>query len=332
MIYKRHYVQFNELVFDSSEMVSESDSSTSFKSNTHDYTFRHGSYAPMKHKSVQAESGSVSLTLTLRMKHLPCEVRKFYPQFAVTQLTTAGKLWAVQYNTLVWAFAILTDYTMVEDARRDELKIDVDFALPEGVWHKADKQRTFLTPYDRCEFMNCYGYHDVVYCHSACCQCATPKKHDCCCCETDKEMALCYHKDLSPFYDECETSWKIVYNCLAAERYFGGFDGKDYIGQKVCSDCGDIYGLLYSDTEIPTDNVKITLHGAVKDVEIGINGNINKIKGTYNGILAIYPDGSVYFTEDCYFRGGSPNRTSFRLGSPIWIHPEEWNRRSNNPP
>ena len=301
MIYKRHYVQFNDLVFDGLEMIDENDTSTSFKTNTHDYTFRHGAYAPLKHKSMQAEVGSASFTLHLSMKKLPCEVRKYYPQFVVTQLTTAGKLWAVQYQTLVWAYAYITEYTMVEDAKKDELKIDVDFEIPEGVWHKADKQRTFLAPYDPCLFMDCYDYRDIHPCANDCCHCVTPVDDcDCCYChDVSKEMALCYFNDLQMFYDKCNTGVHIVYDCEAAERYFGGYDSAEHFGQKFCSDCGAIYGLLYSDTEIPTEGVKITLHGAMNDPEITINGNRNIIKGSYEGFLTIYPDGSVYYLEEC---------------------------------
>ncbi len=301
MIYKRHYVQFNDLVFDGYDMIEEEDTSTSFKVVEHEYTFKHGNYVPHKHDYMLAEAGEVSFTLYLRMKKLPCHVREFYPSFATTQLTKQGKLWAVQNNTLIWAYAFITDYVMVNDARKDELKIDVQFMLPEGIWHKADRQKTFLKPYDKCEFMDCYHYKKIQPCHTDCCHCATPAE-DCNCCECwelTKEMALCYQEDLSDFYGQCDVPWQIVYDCSAGERFFGGYYDKDYLGQKFCSDCGAIYGLLYSDTEIPTHGVKITLHGGVKDPEITINGNTNIIKGEYDGELTIMPDGSVYYLPEC---------------------------------
>lgn len=301
MIYKRNYLQFNDLVFDDYYMIEESDSSTSFKVTDHSYTFGHGSYVPFKSKGMFAESGSVSLTIRLQMKKLPCDVRRFYPQFVVTQLTTQGKLWAVQYNTLVWAYAYITNYNLVEDVRRDELKIDVDFDLPEGIWHKADKQRTFLAPYDKCIFMDCYHYRDLHPCANDCCHC-TQAVEDCDCCycfDVSKEMALCYFDDLQFMYDRCGAGVHIVYDCEAAERYFSGFDSAEHFGQKFCSDCGAIYGLLYSETEIPTSGIKITLHGTFNDPEITINDNTNIIKGSYEGSITIYPDGSVYYLEEC---------------------------------
>lgn len=301
MIYKRHYVQFNDLVFDGLDMIEEEDTSISTKVVDHEYTFKHGSYVPFKDESMLFEAGEVAFTLHLKMKKLPCHVREFYPSFAVTQLSRPGKLWAVQNNTLIWAYAYLIEKVMVADAKKNELKIDVTLGLPEGVWHKADKQRTFLHPYDKCEFMDCYHYRKINPCSTECCHCVEPSGVcDCCdCWGIDKEMALCYQEDLQPFYDKCDVPWHIVYDCKAGERYFGGFDG-EYMGQRICSDCGAIFGLLYSDTEIPTSGVKITLHGAFKDPEITINDNTNIIKGEYDGILEIYPDGSVYYTAcDC---------------------------------
>ena len=301
MIYKRHYVQFNDLVFDGLDMIEEEDTFVSFKVNDHEYTFKHGSYIPFKKDYMLAQAGEVAFTLYLKMKKLPCHVREFYPSFAVTQLSKLGKLWAVQNNTLVWAYAYMSEYVMVSDAKKNELKIDVTFGLPEGVWHKADKQRTFLAPYDKCEFMDCYHYKKIDPCANDCCHCVETKGVcDCCdCWGLTKEMALCYQDDLQAYYDKCDVPWHIVYDCQAAERYFGGFDSAEHLGQKICSDCGAIYGLLYSDTEIPTDGVKITIHGAVNDPEITINGNTNIIKGSYDGELTIYPDGSVYYLAEC---------------------------------
>lgn len=50
MIYKRHYIQYNDLVFDEVDMVDEDDYSVSFKTFDSEYGFTHGSYAPYKHR------------------------------------------------------------------------------------------------------------------------------------------------------------------------------------------------------------------------------------------------------------------------------------------
>lgn len=297
--YRRHYVQFNDLVFDEYDMTSESDSSVSFKEVTHEYSFRHGDYSPNK-AMVLVSSGSVSMTLELRMKKLPCDMRPYYRRFVIGQITKPGRLWAVQDNTLVWAWAKIQNYAETE--RGGSLELDVSFALPEGVWHKADHLRTFLVPYDKCHFMECYDFHDINEC--ACC-CDTFKGNTVCCCEDiTKDMALCYHlNEMQKFYD-CELNWRIVYDCDRASSLFGDYRLDPHFGQKICDCCssGIIAGVVYSDTDIPTDGVKITIHGHLKNPLIEINGNANLIVGEYDGYLTLFPDGTAYASADpnCY--------------------------------
>lgn len=302
MIYKRHYIQFNDLVFDGVEMISEDDPSTGYKYSETEYGFGHGSYSPNKREFPFVRSGSASMTITLRMKRLPCEVRPFYMDFALTQLSRIGKLWAIQNNHIVWAYAKPSNISQSLNSRKDTLEIDVDFFLPEGIWHKADKQKTFLVPYDRCTFMDCYDYHEIQPCISnGCCQCAEAKDMACDCCDCadlEKDMALCYHPDLQSFYDCFESPFRIVYDCVAARKFFGDFYGAEVLGQRFCSDTGVIAGILYSDTVIPTTGVKITLHGKVVNPYIEINGNGNYIVGEYDGILTIYENGEVEFSSD----------------------------------
>lgn len=304
MIYKRHYIQFNELVFDEVDMVEEEASSVSFKNYESAYGFTHGSFAPLKFRSGLVSSGSVSLTIKLSMLKIDCAFRPYYRRFAVRELTKAGKLWAVQDNTLIWAHAYITDFSESTDVSGDTLEIDVGFSLPEGVWHKADKQRTFLVPYDPCDFLDCENYKDVNPCRTGdCCNCFKPKKTYCECCDCDdltKDMALCYMQDrLQDVYSCDGGGFKVIYDCAAGERYFGDFLSDDRLGQRICTDCdGMIAGLLYSDTDIPTKGVKVTLHGQVKNPYIEINGNGNVIMGEYDGTLTVYPDGHVGFSVD----------------------------------
>lgn len=292
MKYKRHYVQFNDLVFDEYDMTSEGDASVAFKEVSQEYSFRHGDYVPFK--GTYVSSGSVTMTLELRMKKLPCDMRKYYRRFVIEELTKPGKLWAVQDNTLVWAYAYIQNYA--EDERGGSLEVDVSFALPEGVWHKASAFRTFLHDFDVCRFLDCKGYKDAEDCE--CCSCETEGACDCCCEELTRDMALCYHKkEIQNFYD-CTNPWRIEYNCEAGEDFFGA-DDPAHIGQKVCSDfnCGVIIGQFYSDTELPAD-VRIKLHGKFNNPVITINDNTNIIYGEYEGFLYVNPDGSVYLTPD----------------------------------
>lgn len=294
MKYKRHYIQFNDFVFDEYDMVAENDAATAFKTSESEYSFTHGSYSPSKSEWLYAASGSVSMALALRMNKLPCEERKFYRRFAIEQLSKNGRLWAVQDNTLIWAWAKVTNLT--EGGSTNRVEFDIDFSLPEGVWHKADKLKTFLVPYNRCEFMDCFGYKETDPCEC----CAPPKKveMDCCCDCPSKEMALCYHKDLQDLYD-CDLKYKVVYDCLSAQQYFG-YEESTHLGQKICTEYNGtiISGQFYSETEIPTTDLKMTLIGVFKDPSITINDTTNIIEGEFNGILTINPDGTLYYKDD----------------------------------
>lgn len=294
MIYKRQYLQYNDLVF---EDVIMDDVSVSYKTFESDYGFGNGAYAPINARGPFLEAGRVSFSFTLHMKTLPCAHRPYYLRFAKGELNKPGKLWAIQDNTVIWAYAILESMVLVHTSRKNEQTIDVDFSIPEGVWHKADKLRTFLTPYDPCDFMECYDFKDIDPCE--CCDCE-PDVDECDCCDCiEKDMALCYHKDeMQDFYDCDGPRYRFKYDCAKANEFFGGYDGIHF-GQKMCSDCDSpIQGYLYSDTDINTDGVKITLHGEMKNPYIEINGNGNIIEGEYDGSLIVYSDGSVYFQKD----------------------------------
>lgn len=299
MRYERQYIQYNDLVFDDYDMIEDDSQSVSFKQFTSEYGFAHGAYSPHKRRGGLAKAATVSMTLKFHTKKLPCEDRPFYLQHIKTQLDTQGKLWAIENNTMIWAYAELESYNMQKTGRNNYVEIDVDFYLPEGVWHKADKQRTFLTPFDLCDFMDCYDYHEINPCE--CCQCEDDGPGACNCCDClEKDMALCYHTDeLQDFYSRCGSGYRVIYDCEAGDRFFGDFYGQ-HPGQRLCSECegGIIAGILYSDTDIPTDRVRITLHGQFKNPRIEINGNANVIKATSDDVLIINPDGSVYKGSD----------------------------------
>lgn len=286
MIYKTHYIQYNDLVFH--DPVAE-DAEVSFKETSASYTFGHGNYSP--NKGMFVEPRNVPLNLRLRLKKIPCEYRQFYIDYVQGQLSEPGKLWAIKNNTLVWAYAKVRNYVESVDSGVNALDIDVTFRLYEGVWHKADLQRTFLKPFDICEFMDCEGFKELNPCQGLgedCCVCGEPMDLETCdCCEClEKEMALCYHKDeLQSFYD-CDPKYKIIYSCESGKKFFGK------IGQRFCTDNGFISGRLYSNTNIPTSLITIRFSGEVHNPYIEINGNGNKISGSYTD-LTIHSDGSL---------------------------------------
>lgn len=292
MRYHRTYIQYGDLVFDD---VYADSYAASFKSFETEYGSSHGSYSPQKRKGGLLMASSVSMTLTWRMRMLPCEVRKFWPGHVKSQLTTQGKLWAVQNGTLMWAYANLRTFYDRTNSFLDTYEVDVEFFLPEGVWHKADKQKTFLVPYNPCD--GCFKFREINPCQTGdCCNCGPEPEEHCDCCEClEKDQALCYHLDEIKDFN-CRAGFRIIYDCAAAEKFFSDFLSDEHPGQKFCATCGKVIaGLLYSDTDIPTENVKITLHGTFHNPYIEINGNGNYINGDFDGILEVYGDGQAYF-------------------------------------
>ena len=305
MYHEKRYVQFNDLVFDGYDMISEYDETTGYKTSTQAYSYAHGSYAPLKNEYMLVSEGSVTLTLTLHTKKLPCEYREFYVRFAEQELGRAGKLWAIKNNEVIWAYALPRNVHQIRSNQQNRVEYDIEFLLPEGVWHKANKEKTFVLPYDVCSFMECKGFerYDECDCCTACQEnkfWADYRDRCFCCCvdEITEDMALCYHtKDIQKFYG-CDTPFQLVYDCASADR----FKHHDFLGQKLCMDdaCDDniIAGRFYANTDIPTDNVTVIIKGKMKNPSININGNINIIKGTYDGALIVKGNGDVYYQKD----------------------------------
>lgn len=305
MKFYRRYVQFNDLVIDGYDMLVDSDpTNVSFDIVRHEYTFKNGDYAPLKSRTPRIESTTVGFTLRLVMKKIHCDLREFYRRFVIEQISKAGKLWAVQNNELIWAYAIPQSYSEpTQNIYKGELEIDVDLYLPQGVWHKADKQRTFILENDVCEFLRCLDYQKL----NPCCDCANcVETHDCCCCdELTKDDALCYNEDLlQKMYDECRGGYRIKYDCLAAERLFTN-EVNPYLGQRICADDDDseiIAGQVYVEGDIPTQNYKIILNTGGENIRITVNGNANMIRGQYDAPIII--DSSGNFWYDCEEKKG----------------------------
>lgn len=307
MFYEKRYLQFNDLVFDGYDMLSDYSEDIRYKGSSMPYSYGHGSYRPLKANYLYVEEKSVSMTLTLKTKKVPCEFREFYIKFAEQELGRPGRLWAIKNNEIIWAYAVVTNLNPIISGRKDEIVLDIEFSIPGGVWHKADKRKTFVLPYDVCTFMECKGYRKIDPCKGdGCCDACLEDKfwrsyeERCfCCCveEICPDMALCYHTDsLQQFYS-CDTPYQLVYNCEKAELFN---DGKP-IGQRLCAKdtCSNIIaGRFYSETDIPTETIALVLQGKMLNPAININGNENIIKGEYEG-LRIDADGSVYEVTEC---------------------------------
>lgn len=338
MYFEKRYLQFNELVFDGYDMISDYDEPISYKGSSTAISYGHGSYRPYKSDFLYVSERQVSMTITLKLKKIPCEYRKFYVQFVEQELGKPGRLWAIKNNEIIWAMASVTSIRPVNTSKQFELVYDVEFVIPGGVWHKADKSKTFVLPYDVCSLMDCKGFEEYDPCATAkggsadCCEACNDNKlyedmrDRCgCCCEDDlkPEMALCYHQDeLQGFYS-CETPYQLVYSCIAAEK----FSTEKALGQRLCVNdiCDDpvVAGRIYSNTDIPTEEMTITLVGAMKNPWIEINGNLNIIQGEYNGTLTIHSNGDIYY-QPCDSECCEPELLSPLLDdgeTPRWVIP-----------
>lgn len=306
MYYEKRYLQFNDLVFDGYDMISDSSEPVQYKGSSTAFSYTHGSYRAYKGDYLYVSERQVSMTITLKMKKIPCEHRKFYAQFAEQELGRAGKLWAIKNGEILWAFASVVNKNPITNGKQDEIVWDVEFVIPGGVWHKADKLKTFMIPYDVCALMDCKGFEEhnpcEYSCENCCDSCVEQKllkerkeRCDCCCEGLTEDMALCHHIDeLQAFYG-CDTPFQLVYSCADAEK----FNREQAFGQKLCVDahCNQsvIAGRIYSDTDIPTESMTITIIGDMVNPWITINGNKNIVEGEYNGMLTIYPSGDVYY-------------------------------------
>ena len=330
MFYEKRYLQFNDLVFDGYDMISDYDEPLQYKGSSTAYTYGHGSYRAYKSDYLYVSERQVNMTITLNLKKIPCEYRKFYVQFAEQELGKPGRLWAIKNGTIIWAFASVNNMRPVNNGKQNEVIWDVEFVIPGGVWHKADKAKTFVLPYDVCSLMDCKGFEEYDPCASAkgggdCCQSCEDNKiykdlrDRCgCCCEDDlkADMALCYHQDMLQAFYGCDTPFQLVYSCEVAEK----FKSERALGQKLCvaDKCDEsvIAGRIYSDPDIPTENMRITLVGDMVNPWITINGNTNIIEGEYSGTLQIEPSGDVYYTP-CNGECCEPDL----LDPDVWIVP-----------
>jgi len=303
MFYEKRYLQFNDLVFDGYDMISDYDEPLQYKGSSTAYSYGHGSYRAYKSDYLYVSERQVNMTITLKLKKIPCDYRQFYVQFAEQELGRPGRLWAIKNNTILWAFASVNNMRPVNNGRNDEVVWDVEFVIPGGVWHKADTHKTFVLPYDVCTLMECKGFEKHDACEPCCDSCIDKKliedlRDRCyCCCDDDlkADMALCNNIDMLQAFYGCDTPYQLVYSCEAAEK----FSKERALGQRLCvSDICDesvISGRIYSDTDIPTENMTITLVGDMKNPWITINGNTNIIEGEYSGKLIIESSGDVYY-------------------------------------
>ena len=300
----KKYLQFNDLVIDNHEMLSDADLSGGTKTQTQEYGYGHGSYAPFKSKQQFQREQEVSMTLKLGTKKLSCDQKEHYKKLAILNFLSPGKLWAIEGKQLIWAWAFVSEYGEPYEFERDTMSIDLDFVLPEGVWHIADTRKVFLQPYNPCDVLDCVEFKTVDDC--GCCICTPKPKAVCqsCLCECEHlnaEYSLCEMKDdaLKVLGSRCGDTYKIIYNCEAGARIWSE---EAMLGTKICKEdvCkGMVAGNFYSDTLVDSRNVTITIDGVVKNPLLTINDNTMRIMGEYDGKLTITPTGDIFYQKGC---------------------------------
>ena len=290
MLLNKQIIQYNGLVFSGFATVFEQDDEeTSFKVEETEYTYGNGSYVAFKQRHPFVSAKNVGITIKLSTKRVQSSYKKYLKEFAKTELSRQGKLWAIDNGTLIWAYAYATSLSDAVEVGEDEIQISADFSLYEGVWHKANIYTTFIYSFDMCDFLSRYKFREPqTFCK------IKPKYIDTdeCCYNTTIRSALC-NKDITK-----EKDFRISEDHALANELFGRVRG-----EAICSeDCGGIIArTFFCNTEVPTDDVKITIMGELSDPEVEINGNVNMYEGEYTN-LVIYPNGEAKYlgdTSDC---------------------------------
>lgn len=305
-IYKK-YIQFNNLPFDSSNMIETADESGAYKYENIPLTYGNGSYAPLKSSTMFTSEKSVTMTLSINTKKLRCDSHDEYRDFVMHNLHQVGKLWCVVGKSIMWAHAFLVNKGEPFPTNTNKFNIDVEFNLPEGIWHRADAHNLFIVPFDLCSFLDCEDYHTIDQCKTIIKQCCGDCSKDalsvcqtcgCGCSGIDKEYNYCNMKNevIEQFYKRCGANYRLIYDCVLGNRING-----ENLGAKICKEdsCRSVIaGQFYSDTILDLNKIQLTIKGYVKNPVININDNTWTIKGEYDGILTITESGTVYFASD----------------------------------
>lgn len=297
----RRYVQFNDIVIDSFDMLSSVDYSQNTKTDTEEYSFGHGSYVDFKSPQQFLTEGDLNITMNIDYRKYRREERKYLKDFIKMNLIKPGRLWAIEDNKILWAYAYVSEVSEPFSEFKGNLSYDITFKIYEGVWHITDPMKTYLVPYSTCDFMECYDFREIEPCQDCCISCKkiTDDCQSCLChCEDlEKENSLCVvGKKVVDDFMNCGESYLLVYDCNRAYEFF---QEKTY-GHKICKNdvcLTTIAGQFYSSTILDTSNVDIRLEGKFQSPIIEINGNKIQLMGDYEGIILIGKDGSLKYSK-----------------------------------
>ena len=307
----KRYIQFNDLVFLGRKSIDEQSESISLRENKTSRTFTNGSYVGNIGSKSLIDSNSISLKIALKTSNWSEEHVQAHYDFIMEQLVTPGKLWAINTGLqLVWCNAYVTsiqpnkDWVITDD---DYLVFRVEFDNPDGVWYKADEAKTYLEDYDNCDFLDmkagCVGKS------RHCCNGLPNCNNICECCEDDCNdmdgmIDLCSAqsniKFMNDFFEECNSKWRVVYNCSKGKC---SQSLQDFYKHTVCDNCVHevMNGQFISDTVLDSHKWSFALDGHFKDPVVRINDIDFKISGEYNGVLTANYKGEIRFAKswDC---------------------------------
>ena len=303
----KRYIQFNDLVFLGRKSIDEQSESISLRENKTSRTFANGSYVGNVSRKSLIDSNTISLKIALRTSTWSEEHIQSHYDFIMEQLLTPGKLWAVNTGLqLVWCNAYVTSIQPSKEwvvTDEDYLVFRVEFDNPDGVWYKADEAKTFLEPFDNCDFLDMKA--SCVAKSRHCCNGLPNCNNICECCEDDCRdldglIDLCVAQtDLSfinDFFNECNSSWRVIYNCSKGKECKSL---KDFYKHTICDTCvNDVMtGSFISDTVLDSHKWSFALEGDFKDPIVRINDIDFKIKGEYSGVLTANYKGEIRYAK-----------------------------------
>lgn len=305
----RKFIQFNDLVFDKYDMLNSASSATSFKVSNTSYAYANGGLPSLRDGTQLVEPIEISITLRLDTRKLRCDLINKYKEFVKLRLIKPGMLWAIESDRLQYAFAYIEDIREDFSSELYYLDFQIDFVLPEGVWHLADEKKVFIKKYDICNFLECEDYLTVDTCEqSGCCEncivdrLETPLCSQCNCsnnCFT-KEDTLCAVKEslISGMWKICGDDYKIFYDCDSALRIWGE---EALLGARICKEDiakAIIAGRFYSETVLDTSDVTITVTGQFHNPIFRINDRHIQLMGDYDGTLTITGDYRAFYSPN----------------------------------
>lgn len=295
-VYPRLFLQYNDLVFSGTESVKTASLSGDYVISTLPKLFSHGSYANGSFYHGALLMGEQDLTLDLELPFAGMtrgQVRAYHKHIQ-DNLSRTGRIWAIDPGAkLVWAWAIPKHppYSDYEMKNGKTLGLQMDFLLPEGVWHLANTANVFLEPWGDCDFTDELD-DDCTYQYkidpTECCKCPDLKNW----CE------VCWNP-----YDRCTNRYRIVYSEIEGEKRFG----KLARGYQFMADGMRTAG-TFTSNGAHVSPVTVTLLGQWVDPRIEVNERTIRLIGHFDGKLVICGNKVTYFPgEPCQYGGcGTP--------------------------